>query len=292
MNIPSDILLAIRVARSGYGKTYGYVADAVLSDPARIMQMSVKSFAKLASVSEPTVIRFCREAGCLGFKDFKLRVAQSLVMEEKFERPQSAPDWTHKSPYEEFYKTVEKTIQRTLDPVVKERIDSAAEVILASNLVMVYGLGGSSAMMAQEAQNRLFRLGIRTIAHADSYMQRMTAATLTKNDTVLVISSSGQPRSLIDSIEAARHYGATCIAIAPTASLVAAISDVVIPIELDPDILYFQPNPVRYAQLFVIDCLAERLALRLGDKAKASLRRVSAILSPLQGFLPYQPIGD
>ncbi len=167
-----------------------------------------------------------------------------------------------------------------------ERIDAAAKVLMASPMIAVFGVGGSSAILAMEAQNRLFRLGLRAVAHIDSYMQRMTAATLKKGDCVLIVSSTGEPETLAESARIARGYGASCIAMAPLKSTLAGLVDILIPIELATDIPYHQPNPVRFAQMFVLDCIADRVALMIGKPAIETLRRVSSAVSPQQHYLP------
>ena len=55
------------------------VAAYVLADAPALLSMSIARVAQEASVSEPTVNRFCRTFGATGFPDFKLKLAQSLA---------------------------------------------------------------------------------------------------------------------------------------------------------------------------------------------------------------------
>jgi Helix-turn-helix domain, rpiR family len=75
-----NALEMVREARSTLRKSDGKVADLVLTDPFRILQMSVAETAALAGVSQPTVIRFCVASGFSGYQEFKLRLAQSLAL--------------------------------------------------------------------------------------------------------------------------------------------------------------------------------------------------------------------
>src|SRR3546814_12971670 len=77
--------------------------------------------------------------------------------------------------------------------------DEVARIIAGARRVMIFGVGGSSAILAQEAYNRLFRLNIAGNACTDSYMQHMTAATLGESEVAFCISSTGRPPSLHDS---------------------------------------------------------------------------------------------
>ena len=55
------------------------VANVILEDPTAATSLSIASLAQAASVSEPTVNRFCRNFGAKGYPDFKIKLAQSLA---------------------------------------------------------------------------------------------------------------------------------------------------------------------------------------------------------------------
>jgi len=295
MTALNDILTTIRERAPHEDGVNLKIGEEILRDPASVVDVSIKSFANRVGVSEPSVIRYCRSIGCDGFKEFKKYLTQSLVLEQKFSRAGAEADSEDNGGQfgDERFSRLGGSVSAALRSVSNsdhfDRIDAAAKVLITSQTVAAFGLGGSSAVLAMEAQNRFFRLGLHVVAHSDSYMQRMTAATLKKGDTVLIISSTGQPATLVESARIARTYGATCIAMAPADSPVALTSDIVVPIELATDIPYHQPNPVRFAQLFVLDCIADRIALMIGKPAMETLRRVSSAVSPQQ---PYLPTGD
>ncbi|MDI7775755.1 MurR/RpiR family transcriptional regulator [Asticcacaulis sp. EMRT-3] len=286
----NDILTTIRDRAPHEDGVNLKIGEEILRDPGSVVDVSIKSFANRVGVSEPSVIRYCRSIGCEGFKEFKKYLAQSLVLEQKFARETPAGLSADGALGDERFDRVSLSVATALRSVSGtrhfERIDAAARVLMSSQMIAVFGLGGSSAVLAMEGQNRLFRLGLRAVAHVDSYMQRMTAATLKKGDTVLFVSSTGQPEPLAESARIARNYGATCIAMAPENSQLAGLVDILIPIELAMDIPYHQPNPVRFAQMFVLDCIADRVALMIGKPAVETLRRVSSAVSPQQHYLP------
>lgn len=289
MTALNDILTTIRERAPHEDGVNLKIGEEILRDPASVVDVSIKSFANRIGVSEPSVIRYCRSIGCDGFKEFKKYLTQSLVLEQKFARPETAADGEGDERFSRLSGSVAAALRSVSETDHFDRIDAVAKVLMGAQTVAAFGLGGSSAVMAMEAQNRFFRLGLHVIAHADSYMQRMTAATLKKGDAVLIISSTGQPATLVDAAHIAQTYGATCIAMAPAESPLAKTADLVVPIELATNIPYHQPNPVRFAQLFMLDCIADRIALMIGKPAMETLRRVSSAVSPQQ---PYLPTGD
>lgn len=278
----------------GFSKSNTRLAALILDDPAAIVQASIKAFAVRAEVSEPTVIRFCREVGCEGYKELKIRLTQYLAVEQMFADRDEDSESTGRAtgPFSSLYRSFTDAMQSVMTDAILDRINEASAAIIDAKKLYIYGVGGASAALAIEAQNRLFRLGVAAIPHADSYMQRMTAATVQEGDAVLAISATGQVRSLIEAVEAARYYGATAISITAENTPLDSVSDICIPVNLEQQVAYHQPSPVRYAQLFVLDCLADQVALTLGDKAKTPLKRISAMVTAVRGVVPRQPIGD
>jgi RpiR family carbohydrate utilization transcriptional regulator len=55
------------------------VAEVILLNPQQATRFSIAALAQAASVSEPTVNRFCRSFGVSGYPELKLQLAQSLA---------------------------------------------------------------------------------------------------------------------------------------------------------------------------------------------------------------------
>ena len=174
-----------------------------------------------------------------------------------------------------------------------DAIERAAQMIAKAHRVPVYGLGGSSGVLASELHNRLFRLDIAASPYNDSYMQRMSAAAVHEKDVAILVSSTGRPRALLESAQLANHYGAGTVALTDQTSMLGKEADVCLHIGLtQAGVAMEQPNPMRYAQLLVIDCLANRIATIRGEVAQSSLERIRASIAAVHGILPHQPIGD
>jgi RpiR family carbohydrate utilization transcriptional regulator len=87
-----DPLLRIRTDLGKYSAAHRQVGKVFLDAPDRAIRASVEEIARLANVSAPTVIRFCRALGFDGFSDFKLRLAQSLAAGTPFLHRAINPD--------------------------------------------------------------------------------------------------------------------------------------------------------------------------------------------------------
>jgi RpiR family carbohydrate utilization transcriptional regulator len=127
----------------------------------------------------------------------------------------------------------------------------------------------------------------------DGYTQRMSAAILAEGDVALFISSTGRPRELQESLELAKYRKATCIAITDKETPLGRDADICLHVGLAAfGVEEIQPNPMRFAQLFVIDRLAYAVAAILGEQAHLALRRMRGSVAWLHGINPQQPIGD
>ena len=277
------------------------IGELLLKDPAKFSNYGVREIAQIASTSEPTVVRFCKNVGCAGFKDLKIRLLQDVAVRQAAADAREGSDaQEHMQQSLQPNSMIEKTrsdaaaaIQAAAHSVSEKVVKQAASAIAEAGKVIVYGLGGSSAVMATELHNRLFRLGLHSVMFSDSYLQRMSAATISKQDVAVLISSTGRPRALLDAGELAKYYGGCAIAIAPADSELAGQVDFCLDVPLTQQgVDVFQPNPMRFAQLLAIDVLAFEVANRLGRKASDSLKRARASIASLHGIVPRQPIGD
>jgi RpiR family carbohydrate utilization transcriptional regulator len=302
-----DILPRLENMMDSMTRSEVKIAKRVLAAPNDFVRASVRSAAADLGVSEPTILRFCRAVGCDGFKDLKFRLIQELAlsqaMTDQSERATKAagkaagatgPGVTGKDrDNDRVFDTIIEALTRTRDTLVYKDLLSSAQAIAKAGRVVVYGIGGSSAALAGEVHNRLFRLNIPVMVFTDGYTQRMSAAILAEGNVALFVSSTGRPRELQESLELAKYYKATCIAITDKETPLGRDADICLHVGLAASgVEEIQPNPMRFAQLFVIDRLAYEVAAVLGEPAHLALRRMRGSVAWLHGITPQQPIGD
>jgi DNA-binding MurR/RpiR family transcriptional regulator len=159
-------------------------------------------------------------------------------------------------------------------------------------MVYVFGLGGTSAMLAQEAQARLVRLGYPIAAYSDAVLLRMVAATLGERDAVLMLSTSGLTPEILGAARIARQYHARIVAITDAASELAQMADVVLPIRTAETDFIYKPSASRYAMMLAVDLLATELAMLRQDDNRERLRRIKLALDGYRGGPNRLPLGD
>lgn len=293
----------VQAALPDFSRSQRLIAETYLDQPEFFAHATLGSLSDLTGASEATIVRFCSRLGFNGFKEFKQRVNAELdsgPREDAAARKEAlraAVNDGGRLSMEQIRNLLRISAIDALETAFtseKDRTyDEVARIIAGARRVLIYGIGGSSAVLAQEAHNRFFRLNILSNAYTDSYMQRMTAATAGKDDVAFFISATGRPRALLDSADLAKHYGAQCVGIGPAESPLGRLLDVCININPEgPPVDDFQPSPLRYAQLFVLDSIAFRVASLLEKQASATLDRTRASVAALHGVIPNQPIGD
>ena len=266
----------------------------VLADVTFSVDASNAEIAKRADVSEPTVTRFCRAIGCDGVRDFKLKLAQSVVVGRLYLAPLPPPEPNENgSPLWNVVfgeaRNALSAVERSIDP---KDILEAAELVASAHQVLVFGLGGSSTALAQETQNRLFRYGVVVSAHSDPYVMKMTASTLKPNDLVIAISGTGRTREVVEAVALAKHYRAKAIAITAPDTDLAAVADIALTVDMPefPDPL--KPTASRYAFLAIIDLVSTAVGYRLDPDARETLRRIKyTVLNHRKGKV-LEPLGD
>lgn len=295
-HLARDIIAQIKDKYSGLSQAERQVADAVLSDVNAAVAASNAEIAKKAGVSEPSVTRFCRSVGCTGVRDFKLRLARSLVVGELFLTVDQTPVIADSDSVPPFWGSVFNEARKALREVEVQLnpalLNTAGASISKARRVIVLGLGGSSSTLAEEVQVRLFRYGVSVIACKDPYLARMSISTLRSDDVFIAISATGRAREILDCVDLANHYGVTSIGITAPDSALANAAEIALTTRISeyPDAL--TPSASRFAFLMIIDLLAAATGYAMGPEARENLRRIKFNLVSERTGVGLEPLGE
>ena len=250
------------------------VAKLLLADPRSFASLPVGELAERALVSKPTVVRFCRSVGYDGLADFKLKLAGNVNEGVPFVH--RAVDDDDKAG-DLIVKIVDNSVAALLRyrnaaaPAAMERaIAALAEAGRGGRRIEFYGVG-NSGIVAQDAQHKFFRLGVRASAVCDGHTQVMSATLLEPGDCAVIVSNSGRSKDLLDVADLARRKGATVIAITASGSPLAlemqGPQQVLLAADHPEDADRYSPMVSRLLHLVIVDILTTGVALRLGSAA-------------------------
>ena len=285
-NAAIDIVSRIQRVEPALSTAERRVAAVVQADFEAATHITIAELARRAGVSQPTVTRFCRSVGCASFHDFKLGLATTLTVAAAYLRS----DRVFNDDIGQLAQTVmmraAATVRETLDQLDTIAVSAAIAAFSAARRIDIYGQGGGSAALMEDAKLRLFRLGIPVSGYADSHQMRMSAATLQPGAAVLAISNSGCSKAVIEAVEIARSFGAATVALTRPATPLARAAEIVIPVTVPEDANFLLPTPSRYAHMAVIDTIAAGVAIRLGGESREALRRVRYTVASIGIAIP------
>lgn len=254
------------------------VAQCMLDDPRAAVSATVEQLAQQSGVSMPTVVRTCRAFGHASVRDFMLALAQDLAVTGSYLHrsvvpDDSAPDVVNKIIHAAVSSLTE--LGRTIDVVMIERV---VERLAQAHRIDCYSVGSTSSFMAQELQNRLFRLGLTGNAIFDFHQQLVSASALGPHGVAFVISHVGRMPSALEAAKFARAQGATVVALTQPGTPLAELADLPLLVSVPEDAVMRVGTEAYLAHLVVIEVLMVRLAQKLGAVATHGLRQYHDLL--------------
>jgi RpiR family carbohydrate utilization transcriptional regulator len=271
------MLRRIQQQTSDLSRAEQRVARWVLEHPRKAARATLAEVAKQCGTSEPTVIRFCRHVGLGGFRDFTIRLTETLS------RPGSNVH-TNVSAEDTAADAVSKVLDASIRSLIDMRSqlssmpfeDALAAMVPARQLAFA-GLG-ASGHVANDACHKFFRLGIPCTALTDPPSILQFAAIAETQDVLVITSHTGLWPELIRASEIARSRGATVIALTDPNSPLAAVCRIVFDCPALEDSSVYTPMSSRLAHLALLDALQVALALAMGSTAVDRLRRSKSAL--------------
>lgn len=274
-NLPCTVLI-----KSKYNmmkKSEKKVADYILTRKDAWLNMTVLEAAAEMSVSEASVIRFCKLLGYSGYSELKLQVARESgnVREEGIadlnidhgDTPDSIPD-----------KVIMRTMQGLEDT---RRVFDRAEYIKAlraiagASVIDIYGMGGSYAV-ALDIEIKLIKLGKHCRTYSDSHLQIMSANTLDSGCVAVGVSHSGRTIETVDALRAAHKCGAVTVCLTNADdSPITQTSDIKLITACYETNFLSESMVSRILQLAVVDMLYLGLILLDYDKNIGKLNRIN-----------------
>jgi RpiR family carbohydrate utilization transcriptional regulator len=281
-----DIVARIAVRAPELRAAERKVAALILDDLTAASRASIGALAKKATVSIATVTRFAKAVGCEDVRELKLRLAQAAAVGQRFLRGggnHSNEDALPDSLASRIFDDIQTTLTHNRGALQAAPIAAAANALADAQMIYVFGMGGGSTALADEMRFRLVRLGRPVASYQDGLLQRMVAATLSKDHVIMALSVTGKTPEMVESCRIAREYGARVIALTAPVSPLAQLADWLIPvIAMETDFIY-KPSTSRYAMLMALDLLVTELAVKQGDTSRELLRRMKHALDAYRG---------
>ncbi|MEA4884849.1 MAG: MurR/RpiR family transcriptional regulator [Clostridia bacterium] len=261
------------------------VALRVLEHPRKVVQSTITELARECDVSESTVVRFCKNLGLDGYKEFRIAIAQelgALIPELVVGELDTAREMGTLA--ESVFSNNIRALQATLNSLDYEAVNRAIDALASARRVDFYGAGPSS-VVAMDAYIKFMRIGLSTGYNSNAHLQAVSAAVLTPLDVAVGISYSGSTRDTIDALTIARNTGATTVAVTNFHDMpICDAADIVICTSADESLFQGGAMASRTAQLAVIDLIFVGTVSRRPDVFSGQFAKTrAALLAKLRG---------
>jgi RpiR family carbohydrate utilization transcriptional regulator len=255
------------------------LADYVMEAPREVLDLAMTDLAMRVGVSQPTIARFCHALGFSGFREFKIRLAQSIASDVP--TPAVYRDVRSDEPAAG---VAAKVLDRTIGALIEVRnslssdsVAAAITLLAGARRIEFYGAGGSG-IVALDIQHKFFKLGVPSVAYSDPHTYTTSAALLGAGDVVVVISNTGRTRDILDAVKSAQSGGAKVVAITHGNSPLARLASVGLFANVDEDTDIFSPMTSRVSHLAIGDILAVGVALARGPALAEKLAEAKDVL--------------
>lgn len=188
-------------------------ADYVLAHREQIIHMPIAELSSSIGIAASTIIAAIKKLGFDGYREFKIALASELLNPVGAWNP--ASEESEPAEYNTYEKVISSNIaalEESLNTMKYSRLQEAAAQLLSADHIYIFGVG-TSGVLAREAHDFFFRLGLSSSFHEDLHYQLLAAARLKKNDIALLISQTGVNKDIINIAEKLREEGHRAIGI-------------------------------------------------------------------------------
>lgn len=235
------------------------IADTILRSPDLVVQCPLSEIAKHLEVGEATLVRFCRTIGFKGFSDFKLELSIELATRDNHDETvletEIVPTDDPSTIAQKLQAAVSNVMSETINLLDFKQLDRVVKAIKKARRVFLFGVG-SSGVTAEDAKNKLMRIGLQVDATGNNHFMYMQAALLTPNDVAIGLSHSGYSQETAHTLKIAKQNGATTVALTHSLrSPVTEYADYVLVNGNKQGKLQGDSIGTKIAQLFVLDLI-------------------------------------
>lgn len=274
----------IRLVYESLSKSDKIIADYFLESSKDIISMNIQELAAAIGTSTASVSRFVKKVLGMNLSEAKIELAknlESLSVENTNEIFSWAMDFN--AAPQKIVSHIESVCNDVLRFNNLKVIEEVIEVLAGSNTIYLFGVG-SSGIVAQDLQQKLVKLGKKTVFNMDSNFGVLNAALCTKDDVVIAISFSGNTKEVNIPARWAKEQGARLVVITGNMkNKLRTMSDYCITVpSLELNESRLAAIFSRYGQLFAIDVIFIGLAKRLTSSPETLIGGYKDLLKELR----------
>ncbi len=277
----NDNMLCLSRIRQHYdllSNTERRMADFILADWKRVIDMPVAQIAEEAGVSQATVVRFCRSIGFNGLPDLKLCLRREQLS-PLGELDDVDNDESPATVAQKIMRYNKDAIDDMLSVLNGEQLKAAADALNCATRVVIIAEGGS-ASTARCAFDVFMQIGLPCAMVEDPFFQIQAASLMKPGEVAFTVCHSGSAKDTVESMQKAHETGAVTISIMGfVGSPLSKHTDIPLYTGLSGHAFFSETISARICELNLVSVLHALLVLRNEDRLGDYRRRVSELLS-------------
>lgn len=251
------------------------IADVVIRQPDQLVSMTVKEIAAASSTSEAAIVRFSKRVGLKGIKALKTELAKELhtIQTDKVASKISIHDTSQDILEKVFHNSIQAL--HNADKVLSICfIEEAARSLFKARKVVLFAVG-ESAVVTLDLKMKLHRIGIWAEHVTDQHNMMMLLSQMEQADVLLVVSTSGRTKEVIEVMKAAKKQQVEQILITQNVNSPARkIADSVLLMTEEENNIKMATMTARIVQLAIVDTLFICICKLQGEP---SMKRIVAL---------------
>lgn len=200
------------------------IAKFILADPSLVVNMTIATLAKSASVSEASVSRFCRTMDLDGFHQLKIELAK--IAEDKNNYYHKINGNSLDQALESISSNKVAEVESTLKAMPTDQIELVLDHLTKASIIQCIAAGGTYPV-ASDAVYKFNQLGLLAISEPSWESSVAQTMCLPEGSVLMVISNSGETKNLIKQVNIAKKAGIYVLAMTNREdSPIAQLSDI------------------------------------------------------------------
>ena len=185
------------------------VAEYMAAHVAQMSDMTLSMLSDETSVSEATILRFCRR---LGYSSY-IQLRQAFAFAANEDHPDSPEPISVADAMPAITAKLIQSVNRSMEDMnafISGDYDRVLAAILGARSIYLFA-SGDAVTSCQYACTKFNRVGLSAFVCADVFYQYETAMRLNESDVAIALSNSGRSTNVVNAMKIAHEQGAfTC----------------------------------------------------------------------------------
>ena len=206
--------MRVEAARKDLTLTETKTANYILKHPQKAIAASINQLAELAGSSAATVTRMVRKLDIDSFTAMKIMISGDLARNVSDSSPQLdiKENESFSSICNKLVENDVKNINQTKDLLKKRNCEAVVHRLLTTKTLYVFGVGASS-LAAENIYQKWSRIGFHVVFDQDINVFLAELSNATEEDTLWLISNSGETPEILWLANYAKKHGIFTIAL-------------------------------------------------------------------------------